>query len=63
VEAGDADRAAGIVLSQGGTGALLRRGIPEDEIGLPRLRETARRVLESGPLPWYFAYRLRYGVR
>jgi ubiquinone/menaquinone biosynthesis C-methylase UbiE len=62
VEAGDVERVAGIVLSQGGTGALLRRGVSEAAIGLPGLREMARRVLESGPLPWYFTYRLRYGV-
>ncbi|HEU4754977.1 MAG TPA: methyltransferase domain-containing protein [Armatimonadota bacterium] len=63
VEEGGAERLAGLVTSQGSTAALLRSGVSEAEIGLDRLREAARRVLGERTVPFYFTYRLRFGVK
>ncbi|MCC2672461.1 MAG: hypothetical protein K0Q72_4933, partial [Armatimonadetes bacterium] len=32
-------------------------------LGLTTLRETALRTVGEQPVPWYFTYRVRYGVR
>jgi SAM-dependent methyltransferase len=61
-EPGDAQRLAGIALSQGGTAALLAAGATEDEIGLTALREVAGRRLAQ-PRTWWWTYRVRMAVR
>jgi SAM-dependent methyltransferase len=61
-EQGDADRLAGIALSQGGTAALLAAGATEDEIGLTALREVAARRLAQ-PRTWWWTSRVRMAVR
>jgi SAM-dependent methyltransferase len=60
-EEGGAQRLIDVAMSQGGTAALLDAGVPEDEIGLTRLREVAARRLPA-PRPWYWTYRIRMGV-
>jgi SAM-dependent methyltransferase len=60
-EEGDARRFIGVAMSQGGVAALLEAGLPEDEIGLTRLREVAGRRLPA-PRPWYWTYRVRMAV-
>jgi SAM-dependent methyltransferase len=59
---GDADRLVALALSQGGTVALLNQGLPEDELGLTRLREVAARRIPR-PVPFWWTYRIRLAVR
>lgn len=60
-DTGDAERFVATLRSQGGVVALLERGISEDEIGLTRLREVARRRI-SEPRTWWWTYRVRLAV-
>jgi ubiquinone/menaquinone biosynthesis C-methylase UbiE len=62
VEQGNAERLVGLALSQGGTRALLKHGVSEDEIGIPRLREICERTLGAEMKPWYWSYRARVGI-
>jgi SAM-dependent methyltransferase len=62
-EHGDATRYIGLILS-GGYSYHLRRGtVTEHEIGLERLREAARDYIGPDPIPWYFSYHVRVGIR
>ena len=61
-EEGDAERFVALMLSQGGTVALLEQGLTEDELGLTRLREVAERRI-PGPVPFWWTYRVRLAVR
>jgi SAM-dependent methyltransferase len=61
-EEGDADRLVALLISQGGTVALLNRGVSEDELGLTRLREVAARRI-PGTVPFWWTYRIRLAVR
>jgi hypothetical protein len=63
VEWGDAERLVGLAVSQGTVTALRRMGYSEDALGLTALRETAVWAFGGQPVPWYFTYRMRYGVR
>ncbi|NLC58284.1 MAG: class I SAM-dependent methyltransferase [Armatimonadetes bacterium] len=63
VETGDAARLVGLATSQGSVAALLKAGISEAEIGLDELCAEAARTLGDAPVPWYFGYRVRVGVR
>ena len=63
VESGNADRLVGLALSFGGVEALLKAGLSEDEVGITKLREEAKRALGDEPSPWYYSYRIRVGVK
>ncbi len=63
IEMGNAERLVGYVRSHGSTGALLRQGISEAEIGLDALRATAERTLGNEPRPWFLSYTLRIGIK
>jgi SAM-dependent methyltransferase len=63
VEQGNANRFVGILLSQGGVAGLLRVGVSEAEIGIDELRRVAERTIGADPVPWYWSYRVRLGVR
>ena len=63
VELGSADRLVGLWLSQGGVATLLKGGLTEEQIGLPRLRAAVEGVLGTGSQPWYWSYRVRFGIR
>ena len=63
VESGDADRLVGLALSQSSIQALFKHGLSEEDIGLPQFRNEARRILGDSPLPFYFTYRIRIGVK
>lgn len=63
VEQGSAERLVGFALSQGGVQTVLKAGFSEAEIGVPQLRETARRILGDHPARWYMTYRVRLGVK
>jgi len=63
VTAGNADDLVGLALSFGSVQDLLKQGLSEDEIGLTEFRRTASRLLGAEPIPWYFSYRIRLGVK
>jgi ubiquinone/menaquinone biosynthesis C-methylase UbiE len=63
IELGTAERLVGLAKSQGSVASLLKAGVPEAEIGLTDLHETARRVLGDRSLPWFWSYRVRIGVK
>ncbi len=62
-ESGTADRLIGLVRSFGGLTTLLKRGLTEQEIGLPQFEEKTRQLLGNTPQPWYFSYRIRLGIK
>ena len=61
-EEGSAGRFVALMLSQGGTVALLEQGLTEDELGLTRLREVAERRIR-GSVPFWWTYRVRLAIR
>ena len=63
MEFGTAERLVGLAKSQGGVAALLKEGVSEEEIGLVKLREAVRRRLGDRPVPWFWSYRVRIGVK
>jgi len=63
IESGDAERLVGLAVSQGTVTALLRMGYSEDDLGLTALRRAAAHAFRDQVVPWYFTYRVRYGVR
>jgi len=63
IEMGNADRLVGLALTFGSLMNLLKSGMTESEIGLDALREVARATLGDKPLPWYFSYRVKAGIR
>jgi SAM-dependent methyltransferase len=63
VEPGDAQRIVGLVCSLGSVADLLAVGVTEEELGIDRLRETARRVLGEASAPFWFHYRVRLAVK
>ncbi len=62
-ESGNDERLVGMALSQGGVASLLKRGMGEVEIGLDRLRAVCQRAIGPDPIPWYFSYRVRLGIK
>jgi ubiquinone/menaquinone biosynthesis C-methylase UbiE len=63
IETGDAGRFVNIALSQGGVKTLLKNGYSEGEIGVEKFREIALKKIGSGPLPFYWSYRMRIGIK
>lgn len=63
LDSGDADRLVGLALSFGGIADLFKWGLSEQEVGVEKLRESARRALGSSAVPWYFTYRIRLGIK
>lgn len=62
-ELGNADRLVGLALSQGGVADLLKHGLSEKEIGLDEFRAMCERTIGPDPIPWYFSYRVRLGIK
>ena len=62
---GDAgvEEVLGLARSLGLVPELRALGVTDEELGLTRLEETARRVLGRRTLPWLIGYRVRLGVR
>jgi SAM-dependent methyltransferase len=63
LEMGNAGRFIGLALSQGSVAALFKRGISEEEVGLDLFRAVCERTIGSQPIPWYFSYRVRLGIK
>lgn len=62
VTTGDADDYISAARGHPGAAALLKEGVTEEELGLDRVREAARRNLPD-PRPWSWTYRVRLAVK
>jgi ubiquinone/menaquinone biosynthesis C-methylase UbiE len=62
-ESGNDERFVGMALSQAGVAALFKHGLGEAEIGLDHFRAVCQRTIGHDPIPWYFSYRVRLGIR
>ena len=62
VETGDAKRLIGFLLSEGSVTTLLER-VPEEAIGLDRLRILAATMLGDEPAPWHIGYSVWLAVK
>jgi ubiquinone/menaquinone biosynthesis C-methylase UbiE len=62
-EEGDAARFIGLVLSAGYSFQFKQGVVTEEEIGLERLRQAAFNYIGPEPVPWYFSYRVRLGIK
>jgi len=63
VEQGDAERFIGMVMTGAYSHQFKLKTITEQEIGFDRLRQAAYEYIGSEPIPWYFSYRVRIGVK
>jgi ubiquinone/menaquinone biosynthesis C-methylase UbiE len=61
IDQGSAERFAAILISQGGTAGLLRRGLSEAELGIDAFRALCRQRLGDQPKPWFWTSRIRLG--
>jgi len=61
-DTGSAERFVAILISQGGTAGLLRRGVSEAELGIDEFRRLCRERLGDEPRPWYWTARIRLGI-
>jgi SAM-dependent methyltransferase len=62
-EMGDADRYVGLALSQGNVESVLKSGISEEAIGVKALRDSVRKSIGDGTVPFWFSYRVRVAVK
>jgi hypothetical protein len=63
VEQGDAARFIGLILSTGYGRQIKHGSVTEQEIGFDRLKQAALEHIGPEPIPWYFSYRVRIGVK
>jgi len=63
IEYGDAARFLEMVLTNAYSHHFKRETITEHDLGFDRLRHAAFQSLGSRPVPWYFSYRVRIGIR
>ncbi len=62
VEMGNAERFIGLTLSSYARD-LLQRGLNENEVGVPDFISTVQGVLGAEPVPFYFSYHVRIGIK
>ncbi len=62
-EKGDATRFIGLIMTSGYHYQLKQGTVTEHEIALDRLKRAALDYIGSEPIPWYFSYRVRLGIR
>jgi ubiquinone/menaquinone biosynthesis C-methylase UbiE len=62
IEMGDAERFIGMV-SSSHIGRILKQVISKEDLGFDRFKATIRRVLSDEPVPWYFSYHVRLGIK
>lgn len=63
VERGNAERLVGLTLSNAIAPYLHRGLLSEQEIGLDHFKQVAQERIGDKPVPWYFSYRVRIGVK
>jgi SAM-dependent methyltransferase len=61
-DAGGAERLVGVFMSQGYVRSLLKRGLSEDDLHVPRLREAASGSFGRSESVWHWSARVRIGV-
>jgi SAM-dependent methyltransferase len=61
VDEGSAERFAAILLSQGGTAGLLRRGVSEADLGIDIFHALCKERLGNSSRPWYWTSRVWLG--
>ncbi len=62
-EEGNAERFVGFALSQGSIATLLKRGLGEENIGVSAFVRAVSRAIGDKPVPMWFSYRMRIGVK
>ncbi len=63
MEMGNAERLIGLALSNAIAPYLHRGLLNEQEIGLDRFKQAAQEHIGDKPIPWYFSYHVRIGVK
>jgi hypothetical protein len=63
IEQGDAARFLELILSNARSHQFKLKTITEQEIGFDRLTRAAFQSLGPEPIPWYFSYRVRIGIK
>ena len=63
IEMGNAQRFIGLTLSYGIARYLKQGYLTEQEVGLDHLKRVAQDCIGSEPIPWYFSYRIRIGIK
>jgi len=63
IEEGNAQRFMGLTLSYGIARYLKHGYLTEQEVGLAHLQQVAQDFIGPKPIPWYFSYRVRIGVK
>jgi ubiquinone/menaquinone biosynthesis C-methylase UbiE len=63
IERGNAERFINLTLSYGIARYLKQGYLTAQEVGLDDLRHIAQEVIGPEPIPWYFSYRVRIGIR
>jgi ubiquinone/menaquinone biosynthesis C-methylase UbiE len=63
IEQGDATRFIDMVMTNTYGHQFKLNTITEAEVGFEQLRLAARRYIGSEPIPWYFSYKVRLGVK
>lgn len=63
IEMGNAERFIGMV-SSSHIGRILKQAVGrEKDLGVDVFQATVRRVIGDEPMPWYFSYRVRLGIK
>lgn len=63
IEQGDATRFIDMVMTNAYSHRFKQNTITEQEIDFDRLKNTALQQIGSKPIPWYFSYRVRIGMK
>jgi SAM-dependent methyltransferase len=63
IEQGDAARFLEMILTNAYSHQFKLKTITEQEIGFDRLTRAAFQSLGAEPIPWYFSYRVRIGIK
>lgn len=62
-EQGDAARFIDMVLTNAYGRQFKQQTLTEQEVGFERLKHAALQYLGAEPIPWYFSYRVRIGIK
>jgi len=62
-EMGNADRFIGLALTNGVIQYLQKGLLSEEEIGLASFQHEVQKAIGSQPIPWYFSYHVRIGIK
>jgi hypothetical protein len=63
IEEGNAQRFIGLTASYGIARYLKQGHLTEQEVGLDHLKRIAQDFIGSEPIPWYFSYHVRMGIK